>query len=131
MILAAIAAILLLGVWFIWKLSRPEITAKTLQQQYYEFRKSLGLSESECLLKLFTTRGGWRALPGEFLHDLTIHLRSKDNVISFIILTERYGFDRERIPRLITVGDLQSSMGSIAQVAWQFRKPTASSRTAR
>lgn len=88
--------------------------SKTLQQQYYEFER-LGLSESDCLLKLFTTRGGWRALPGEFLHDLTIRLGSKDNVISFIILTERYGFERERVPRLITGGDLQSSMGSIAR----------------
>ena len=113
-ILTVIAAILVLGIWFIWKLSRPEMTAETLQQQYNEF-ESLGLSESDCLPKLFTTRGGWRALPGEFLRDLTIRLGSKDNVISFIILTERYGFDRERIPRLLTGGDLQSSMGSMAR----------------
>lgn len=90
------------------------MTAKTLLQQYHDFER-LGLSESERLLKLFATRGGWRALPGRFLRELTFRLGSKDDVISFIILTERYGFDRERIPSLIARGDLQSSMGSIAK----------------
>ena len=113
-LLTAIVAILLLGVWFTWRFSRPEMTAKTLLQQYHEFER-LGLSESERLLKLFATRGGWRALPGQFLRELTVRLGSKDDVISFIILTERYGFDRERIPRLIAGGDLQSSMASIAR----------------
>lgn len=52
---------------FLDNLSSPQATAEALLTQYARFEH---LSEGERLLKLFTTRGGWKEIPEETLRHL-------------------------------------------------------------
>jgi len=76
-------------VWFLRKFGSPQATAQTLLREYEAFERS-GLPEDEGLFQMLAARGGWRALPGPFLLELTKRLVSKENLIAFVILAERY-----------------------------------------
>lgn len=112
LLIGAIVIILGLFIWFVRKFGTPKATAQTLLGTYDAFEQS-GLPEKDRLFKLLATRLGWMNLPHPFLRELTHRLGTKENVIGFVVLTERYGFD-QKLPRLAAEENLEFAMRSIA-----------------
>jgi tetratricopeptide (TPR) repeat protein len=85
-------------IYAVIRFSSQEATTKTLLGEYAAFGRA-GLSESERLFKLLATRGGWKVLPSNFLRELSSRLGNKENLIQFVILSERHRFDQTHFPR--------------------------------
>jgi hypothetical protein len=82
-------------------LSRRVVTPKarvTEMLRGYRALERTGLSEHECLLQLLATRRNWKGLPHRFLGELVSRLRSKEDVIRFVSVSEDYGYHREDYP---------------------------------
>lgn len=97
-------------VWFFRKFGSPEATARTLLREYEAFERS-SLPEEERLFQMLAARGGWRLLPGLFLRELAKRLASKEDLIRFVILAERYRLLESDLVRIA------SSAGSVREGA--------------
>ncbi len=100
-------------VWFLRTFGSPKATANTLLKEYDAFERS-GVSEQDRLFKLLATRGSWKDLPSPFLHELASRLGNKENVIQFVVLSERHQFDQLHYPRLAADDDPKNSMLGLA-----------------
>lgn len=98
-------------------LSRRTVTPKArvaaLLRQYHQLERT-GLSEGEALVQLLATRREWRKLPHRFLSEIVSRLRSKEDVLRFISLSEDYGHQRNQYPQVAGRTDLNSAMTEIA-----------------
>ena len=83
-------------------LSRRVVTPKarvTAMLRRYRALERTGLSEHECLLQLLATRRNWKGLPHRFLGELVSRLRSKEDVVRFVSVSEDYGYIAIIIPK--------------------------------
>lgn len=78
-------------IWLLFKrLSSPRWKARVLLIAYQTFKEG-GALEAECLFQMFDTRPPWNALPKTFLRELATRLRTKENIVNFVILAEGTG----------------------------------------
>jgi tetratricopeptide (TPR) repeat protein len=82
-------------------------------RQYHAFEKT-GLSEQECLLRLLTARRGWKNLPHRFLGEIVSRLRSKEDVMRFVSVSEDYRYNQEHYPGVAARTDLNEAMAEVA-----------------
>src|SRR4029434_75742 len=82
-------------------------------RRYYALERS-GLSEPECLLRLLATRSEWKNLPHRFIAALVSCLRTKEDVMRFISVSEDYGYQRHHYPDLAGQTNLETAMAEIA-----------------
>ncbi len=104
-------------------LSRRVVTPKarvTAMLRGYRALERTGLSEHECLLQLLATRRNWKGLPHRFLGELVSRLRSKEDVMRFVSVSEDYGYHRDHYPEIATRIDLEVAMAEIACLFARF-----------
>lgn len=76
--------------WFARRFGGTKATAQTLLATYYAF-ESKGVPEDERLFQMLDTRMTWRSFPKAFLRELSRRLGSKEELVKFVILSERHG----------------------------------------
>ena len=104
-------------------LSRRVVTPKarvTAMLRRYRALERTGLSEQACLLQLLATRRNWKGLPQRFLAELVSRLRSKEDVMRFVSVSEDYGYHRDHYPEIATRIDLEAAMAEIACLFARF-----------
>src|SRR5512132_1624469 len=104
-------------------LSRRVATLKarvTAMLRRYRALERTGLSEQECLLHLLATRRDWKGLPHRFLAELVSRLRSKEDVMRFVSVSEDYGYHSDHYPEIATLIDLEAAIAEIACLFARF-----------
>jgi tetratricopeptide (TPR) repeat protein len=104
-------------------LSRRAVSPKarvTAMLKRYRALERTGLSEQECLLQLLATRRDWKGLPHRFLAELVSRLRSKEDVMRFVSVSEDYGYHRDQYPEIATRIDLEAAIAEIACLFARF-----------
>jgi tetratricopeptide (TPR) repeat protein len=104
-------------------LSRRVATLKarvTAMLRRYRALERTGLSEQECLLQLLATRRDWKGLPHRFLAELVSRLRSKEDVMRFVSVSEDYGYHSDHYPEIATLIDLEAAIAEIACLFARF-----------
>jgi tetratricopeptide (TPR) repeat protein len=104
-------------------LSRRAVTPKArvaAMLRRYRALERTGLSEQECLLQLLVTRRDWKGLPHRFLGELVSRLRSKEDVMRFVSVSEDYGYQRDHYPEMATRTDLEAAMAEVACLFARF-----------
>ena len=90
-------------IWFLLnKLGSPRSKARVLVLAYQACKES-GAPENECLFQMFDTRPPWNSLPKTFLREIATRLRTKENIVNFVIFSERTGILQTHILRPSTV----------------------------
>jgi tetratricopeptide (TPR) repeat protein len=86
-------------IWFLSKkFGSPRSKAGVLLLAYQACKES-GAPEDECLFQMFDTRPPWNSLPKTFLREIATRLRTKENIVNFIIFSERTGILQTNILR--------------------------------
>lgn len=86
-------------IWFLLKkFGSPQSKARVLLLAYQACKES-GAPENECLFQMFDTRPPWNNLPKTFLREIATRLRTKENIVNFIIFSERTGILQTNILR--------------------------------
>src|ERR1700704_3775135 len=90
--LISIGSLLLLVaiIWFLSKKLSPRSKAGVLLLAYQACKEN-GAPENECLFQMFDTRPPWNNLPKTFLREIATRLRTKENIVNFVIFSERTG----------------------------------------
>ena len=104
-------------------LSRRVMTPKarvTAMLRRYRALERTGLSEPECLLQLLAIRRDWKQLPHRFLAELVSRLRSQEDVMRFVSVSEDYGYHRDHYPEIATRVDLEMAMAEVACLFARF-----------
>jgi tetratricopeptide (TPR) repeat protein len=99
--LISIGSLLLLVaiIWFLLnKLGSPRSKARVLVLAYQACKES-GAPENECLFQMFDTRPPWNSLPKTFLREIATRLRTKENIVNFVIFSESTGILQTNILR--------------------------------
>jgi hypothetical protein len=91
----------------------PKARVNAMLRRYYTLRRT-GLTEPECLLQLLSTRSEWKKFPHRFLAQLVSRLRSKEDVVRFVSVSEDYGYQRKHYPELAKQTNLENAMTEIA-----------------
>jgi tetratricopeptide (TPR) repeat protein len=97
----------------------PQARVTAMLKRYHALERT-GLSERDCLLQLFATRKGWGKFSHRFLVAIVSRLRSKEDVMRFISLSEDHGYHRDRYPELSTRSDLDAAIAEIACLFSRF-----------
>jgi tetratricopeptide (TPR) repeat protein len=97
----------------------PKARVAAMLRRYRALERT-GLSEQECLLQLLATRRNWKRLPHRFLAELVSRLRSKEDVMRFVSVSEDYGYHRDHYPEIATRIDLKVAMAEIACLFARF-----------
>ena len=113
--LAAIAVYRLLS----RRLATPKARVNAMLRRYYALQRT-GLTEPECLLQLLLTRNEWKNLPQRFLTQLVSRLRSKEDLIRFISVSEDYKYQRSHYPELAQQTNIEKAMTEIACLFARF-----------
>ena len=102
-------------IWFLLnKLGSPQSKARVLVLAYQACKES-GAPENECLFQMFDTRPPWNSLPKTFLREIATRLRTKENIVNFVIFSERTGILQTNILRPSTVEfDPDFALGGVA-----------------
>jgi hypothetical protein len=108
-VFVGIAVYRLLSRW----LATPKARVSAMLRRYHALERS-GLSEPECLLQLLGTRSEWKNFPHRFLAELVSRLRTKEDVMRFISVSEDYGYQRKHYPDLAKQTNLETAMTEIA-----------------
>jgi tetratricopeptide (TPR) repeat protein len=114
-VLAAVAVYRLLS----RRLITPKARINAMLRRYYALQRT-GLTEPECLMQLLLTRNEWKNLSHRFLVQLVSRLRSKEDVIRFISVSEDYKYQRTHYPELAQQINLENSMTEIACLFARF-----------
>jgi len=86
-------------IWFLSKkFGSPRSKAGVLLLAYQACKDS-GAPEDECLFQMFDTRPPWNSLPKTFLREIATRLRTKENIVNFVIFSERTGILQTNILR--------------------------------
>jgi hypothetical protein len=104
-------------------LSRRALTPKakvTAMLRRYRALERTGLSEQDCLLQLLATRKEWRNFSHRFLAGIVSRLRSKEDVMRFVTVSEDYGYHYDPYPQLAKKIDLDGAMTEIACLFSRF-----------
>jgi hypothetical protein len=97
--------------------SRTMITPKrrvTAMLRHYRALERTGLSEHDCLMQLLATRRDWRRLPHSFLTEVVSRLRSKEDVMRFVSVSEDYRYLRDHYPRIAAKTGMETAMSETA-----------------
>jgi tetratricopeptide (TPR) repeat protein len=87
-------------IWFLSKkLGSPRSKAGVLLLAYQACKEN-GAPENECLFQMFDTRPPWNSLPKTFLREIATRLRTKENIVNFVIFSERTGILQTHILRI-------------------------------
>lgn len=87
-------------IWFLLnKLGSPQSKARVLVLAYQACKEN-GAPENECLFQMFDTRPPWNSLPKTFLREIATRLRTKENIVNFVIFSERTGILQTHILRI-------------------------------
>jgi tetratricopeptide (TPR) repeat protein len=87
-------------IWFILnKLGSPRSKARVLVLAYQACKES-GAPENECLFQMFVTRPPWNSLPKTFLREIATRLQTKENIVNFVIFSERTGILQSNILKI-------------------------------
>lgn len=106
----------------IWPRMRgPEAIVRGLLRDFHRFART-GLPETECLLRVLSTRQGWKKFPPRFLAEIVARLQSKESVFRFLSLVEGYRFHRTRLPAIAAKGDVDAAMREICLWLVEFGK---------
>ncbi|MGB7948294.1 MAG: tetratricopeptide repeat protein [Candidatus Binatia bacterium] len=95
------------------RVTTPKSRVTAMLRQYHAFERT-GLSEQESLLRLLATRRGWKNLPHRFLAEIVSRLRSKEDVMRFVSVSEDYRYNQEHYPSLAARTDLNEALSEIA-----------------
>lgn len=101
------------------RLVTPKARVSAMLRRYFALERT-GLTEPECLLQLLATRNEWKNFPHRFLAELVSRLRSKDDVIRFISVSEDEGYQRKHYPDLAKQTNLDNAMSEIACLFARF-----------
>lgn len=101
------------------RLATPKDRVNAMLRRYYVLERT-GLSEPECLMQLLATRNEWKNFPHRFLAELVSRLRSKEDVIRFISVSEDEGYQRKHYPDLAKQTNLDNAMTEIACLFARF-----------
>ena len=86
-------------IWFLLKkFGSPQSRVRVLLLAYQACKES-GAPENECLFQMFDTRPPWNNLPKTFLREIATRLRTKENIVNFVIFSERTGILQTNILR--------------------------------
>jgi tetratricopeptide (TPR) repeat protein len=97
----------------------PKARVTAMLKRYHALERT-GLSERDCLLQLLATRNEWEKFSQRFLVVIVSRLRSKEDVMRFISLSEDYGYHRDPYPELAARSDLDSAIAEIACLFSRF-----------
>lgn len=115
LVIGAILVVVGLFIWFLRRFRSPESTARTCLREYARFEK-MGVAESERIFLVLSTRPGWRDLPKEFVREISSRLGTKEDVIRFIIISERHLLDRTHFLRFATDSSPEHAAFSVAML---------------
>jgi len=101
------------------RLVTPKARVNAMLRRYYALERT-GLTEPECLLQMLLTRREWKNLPHRFLVQLVSRLRSKEDVIRFVSVSEDYRYQRTHYPELSKQTNLDDAMTEIACLFARF-----------
>ena len=101
------------------RFATPKARVNAMLRRYYALERT-GLSEPECLLQLLSTRSEWKNFPHRFLAELVSRLRTKEDVMRFISVSEDYRYQRDPYPELAKHTDLEMAMTEIACLLSSF-----------
>ncbi len=82
-------------------------------EQDYAALEQSGISESERLRKVLAERAGWQSLPERLMQELSIRLRSKDDVFGFIAVVEGHRLLKGPLARL-DGADIEADVKAVA-----------------
>jgi tetratricopeptide (TPR) repeat protein len=97
----------------------PQARVTAMLKRYHALERT-GLSKRDCLLQLLATRKGWEKFSHRFLVAIVSRLRSKEDVMRFISLSEDYGYHRDPYPELASRSDLDAAIAEIACLFSRF-----------
>jgi tetratricopeptide (TPR) repeat protein len=103
-------------IWFLSKkFGSPRSKAGVLLVAYQACKES-GAPENECLFQMFDTRPPWNSLPKTFLREMATRLRTKENIVNFVIFSERTGILQTNILRSPTTVEFDPgvALGGVA-----------------
>lgn len=101
------------------RLVTPKARVAAMLRQYRALER-MGLSEQECLLRLLLSRRSWKRLPQRFLAEIVSRLRSKEDVMRFVSVSEDYRYHLEHFPDIAKEIDLEAAMAEIACLFARF-----------
>jgi len=101
------------------RLATPRARVSAMLRRYRALERT-GLSEPECLLQLLATRSDWKSLSHRFLAELVSRLRSKEDIMRFISVSEDEGYQRKHYPDLAQQTNLDNAMSAIACLFARF-----------
>jgi hypothetical protein len=101
------------------RLATPRARVSAMLRRYRALERT-GLSEPECLLQLLATRSDWKSLSHRFLAELVSRLRSKEDIMRFISVSEDEGYQRKHYPDLAQQTNLDNAMSEIACLFARF-----------
>jgi hypothetical protein len=97
----------------------PRARVSAMLRRYYALQRT-GLTEPECLLQLLSTRSEWKNFPHRFLAQLVSRLRSKEDFLRFVSVSEDYSYQRTHYPELSKQTNLDDAMTEIACLFARF-----------
>lgn len=103
-------------IWFLLKkFGSPQSKAKVLLLAYQASKES-GAPENECLFQMFDTRPPWNSLPKTFLREIATRLQTKENIVNFIIFSERTGILQTNILKIPSTVEFDQdfALGAVA-----------------
>jgi hypothetical protein len=97
----------------------PKARVAAMLRRYSLFAR-MGFSEAEILFRIMVSRSQWKNLPHEFLRELVRRLKTKEDVLRFISLSEDREYVRQRFPRIAQSPDLEQAMAEVACLLSRF-----------
>jgi hypothetical protein len=86
----------------------------------YSFFSRMGFSEAEILFRIMATRSQWKNLPHEFLRQVVRRLKTKEDVLRFISLSEDCGHVKQRFAAIAKNSDVEHAMAEVACLLSRF-----------
>jgi hypothetical protein len=112
------AAVVFYRLWPRWRMT-PKARVTAMLRRYNALLRS-GLTEQECLLRLLETRPRWKNLPQRFLLALISRLRSKEDVVRFVSVSEEYRYLYNNYPAIARNVDLDAAAAEVACLFGKF-----------
>jgi hypothetical protein len=97
----------------------PKARVAAMLRRYSLFAR-MGFAEPEILFRVMVTRSQWKSLPHEFLRELVRRLKTKEDVLRFISLSEDCGHVKQLYSRIAQNPDLEQAMAEVACVLARF-----------
>ena len=110
--------------------NRPGGAVSGNPERDYAALETLDISESERLRRVLAERAGWQVVPERLRDEISLRLRSKDDVLGFISLVETHRLLKGSFGRLDGAdieADIKAVAASIAELAGKHPDDAAAS----